>query len=368
MVQNDLSSAPVVRLNAEMFPISATERDLWQRYNITPVEIEAASPEDIIPHVRSAHAVCVISASLPRSVIDALDQCRLISRLGNGTDKIDVARATERGIVVSNVPDFCVDEMADHVMAMVLSFARQIPRMARHMRAGTFSAARAESFKLQRLSRLTLGLVGWGASAIAVARRAAPFGLKVMATRRDLSRPSTMADELGVDIVSLDDLLARSDFVSLHLPLNTETRGLLTRSRLASMRQGAFFINASRGEIVDEGALADMLHSGHLGGAGLDTFGVVEIFGETETVPTHPLVTADNVIATPHVSALSQDSTRDVAIGSAGNLICVLHGHMPPPRHIVNPTVVPRFSLRPHDPELFAAATSVPDESVRDLP
>lgn len=350
----DVSSTPVVRLNADMFPVSATERDLWQRYGITPVEIEASRPRDIIPYVGSAHAVCVISASLPTEVIDALDECRLISRLGNGTDKIDVARATERGIVVSNVPDFCVDEMADHVMAMILSFGRQIPRMAQHMRAGTFGQARSESLKLRRLSSMTLGLIGWGASAIAVAQRAAPFGLKVIATRRDLSKASAAADELGVDIVRLDDLLETSDFVSLHLPLTAETRGLLDRTRLERMQHGTVFINASRGEIVDEDALADLLHSGHLGGAGLDTFGVIEIFGETESVPAHPLVTGDNVIATPHVSALSVDSTRAVAVGSVDNLVSVLHGHLPKPRHIVNRDVVPRFPLKPHDPTLFS--------------
>ncbi len=139
------SHARVVRLNAELFPISETERRLLERYGVRPVEVEAASPEAIIPHVRDAHAVCVVSAMLPAAVIDSLEECRLISRLGNGTDKIDVARATERGIVVSNVPDFCTDEMADYVMAMVLSFSREIPRMARHMLAGTFRQARAES-------------------------------------------------------------------------------------------------------------------------------------------------------------------------------------------------------------------------------
>ena len=349
----EISGARVVRLNAEMFPVAATERRLLERHGVTPVEVEAARPEAIIPHVQAADAVCVISASLPRSVIDSLDQCRLISRLGNGTDKIDVARATERGIVVANVPDFCTAEMADHVLALILSFAREIPRMARHMRAGTFGRARAESLALRGLSSRTLGLIGWGASAIAVTRRALPFGMKVIATRRDLSRPSPEADALGVDMVGLDELLERADFVSLHLPLTPQTRGLLGRERLARMQRGAYLINAARGEIVDEDALAELLHNGHLGGAGIDTFGVIEIFGETESVPTHPLVTADNVIATPHVSALSVGSTRAVAVGSVGNLVSVLHGHLPHPDHIVNRDVVPRFPLKPHDPTLF---------------
>ena len=343
----------MVRLNAELFPMSETERGLLQRHGVRPVEVEAAEPERILPHVRTAHAVCVVSAKLPAAVVDGLERCVLISRIGNGTDRIDVARATERGIVVSNVPDFSTEEMADHVMAMILSLGRQIPRMARHMLAGDFRKARAESLALRRLSNLTLGLVGWGASAIAVTRRARPCGLTVIATRRDMGRPSPEAEELGVDMVDLDELLQRSDFVSLHLPLTGQTRGLLDRGRLERMKPGAYLINASRGDIVDEDALAELLRAGRLGGAGLDTFGIIEIFGETEEVPTHPLVTAANVIATPHVSALSVDSTRDVAAGSVENLACVLRGHMPRPDHIVNPEVVPRVPLKPHDPALL---------------
>ena len=353
-MQDAVSGARVVRLNAEMFPVGETERRLLERFAVRPVEVEVARPEAIIPHVRTADAVCVISASLPTDVIDSMDQCRVICRLGNGTDKIDVARATERGIVVANVPDFCTAEMADHVLAMILCFAREIPRMAQHMRAGTFAQARSESLALRRLSSRTLGLIGWGASAIAVTRRALPFGMKVIATRRDLHKRSPEAAALGVDIVGLDELLERADFVSLHLPLTEESRGLLSRRRLERMQPGAYLINAARGEIVDEGALAELLHSGHLGGAGVDTFGVIEIFGETESIPTHPLVTADNVIATPHVSALSVDSTRAVAVGSVGNLLSVLHGCLPHPDHVVNRGVVPRAPLKPHDPTLFS--------------
>lgn len=349
----DLSGARVVRLNAQMFPLSETERQLLERYGVAPVEIEAARPEQIIPHVRDALAVCVVSAKLPTLVVDSLEKCVLISRIGNGTDRIDVARATERGIVVSNVPDFSTQEMADHVMGMILVLARQIPRMQRHMKAGRFAKARAESLQLRRLSSHTLGLIGWGASAIAVTRRALPCGLKVIATRRDLTKRSPEAEELGVDMVDLDELLERSDFVSLHLPLSAGTRGLLGRERLAQMKRGAYLINASRGAIVDEDALAELLHSGYLGGAGLDTFGVIEIFGESESAPTHPLVTADNVIATPHVSALSVDSSRAAAVVSVQNLISVLSGHLPHPDQIVNTGVVPRSPLKPHDPALL---------------
>ena len=357
-MSKDLAGAFVVRLNAQMFPVTQTERQLLDHHGVKPVEIEAAHPNQIIPHVRDADAVCVVSAKLPAEVIDALQDCRLISRLGNGTDRIDVACATEHGIIVSNVPDFSTPEMADHVMAMILSLGRQIPQMERHMKAGTFARARTESLRLRRLSSLTLGLVGWGDSAIATTRRAQSCGMKVIATRRDLTRPSQEADELGVQMISLDEVLEHSDFVSLHLPLTASTHRLLNRQRLQRMKRGAFLINASRGDIVDEEALADLLRSGHLGGAGLDTFGAIEIFGETESAPDHLLVTADNVIATPHVSGLSVEASTNVSVGSVQNLVSVLHGHLPQPDHIVNQGVVPRFALAPYDPSLFEGTPS----------
>lgn len=357
-MSKDLSDAFIVRLNAQMFPVTEAERRLFDHYGVKPVEIEAAHPNQIIPQVRDADAVCVVSAKLPAEVIDALKDCRLISRLGNGTDRIDVARATERGIIVSNVPDFSTDEMADHVMGMILMLGRQIPRMTEHMKAGAFAQARTESLRLRRLSSLTLGLVGWGDSAIATTRRAQACGMKVIATRRDLKKPSPEAEELGVQMIGLEDLLERSDFVSLHLPLSASTRGLLSRERLNRMKRGAFLINASRGNIVDEEALAELLHSGYLGGAGLDTFGVIEIFGETESAPTHPLITAENVIATPHVSGLSIEASTNVSVGSVENLVCVLSGHLPHPDHIVNRDVVPRVPLEPFDPSLLEGAQS----------
>ncbi len=344
-----IQNARVVRLNAEKFPVSATERKMLARYGVALDAIEVATPKDLISHVKDAHAVCVVSSSIPKEVVDCLDGCLLISRLGIGTDKIDVARATERGIVVSNTPNFCTNEMADHVMAMVLSLAREIPRMSVHLRAGRFKQAHRESLALRRLSIQTLGLIGWGDSAKAVARRALSFGMQVIATRRDTGVFSPEANKWGVTILGLEELLERADFVSLHLPLTNETRGLVNRDRLSRMKKGAYLINVSRGEIVDEVVLAEFLDNGHLGGAGIDTFGFVDVFGETEDFPNHPLMSADNLIATPHVSALSVEATRDAAVGSVRNLVSVLNGYLPHPDNVVNPNVVPRSPLKQYD-------------------
>ena len=356
--QVSFTDARIVRLNASLMPVTPVEAALYKQLGITPVEVEAFTPDEIIPIVEECDALAVVSASLPKEVIDSLSNCRLISRLGNGTDKIDLDAATRQGIVVSNVPYFCVTEMADHVMAVLLMLSKQIPRMSQHMRSGNFQQAREEGIRLPRLSGQKLGLIGFGASAKALARRAKPFGLELMATRQNQSASSEEADALGVRMVDLETLLAESDFVSLHLPLNTQTHHMLDRAALEHMKPGAMLINTSRGAIVDEDALADVLRDGPLAGAGLDTFDVIDIFGESKKPPEHPLLNLDNVILTPHVSGLSIQALEDIAVGSVQNLVSALSDHMPHPENVVNPDVIPRFPLQPHDAKVVQGISS----------
>lgn len=353
MPRTDFGHIRFVRLNAEVIPVSPTEAALYRHYGITPVLVDAYEADDIIEGVADCDALAVVSASLPEDVIKSLARCRIISRLGNGTDKIDVEAATREGIVVSNVPTFCNEEMADHVMATLLGLARRIPSMSRHFYAGRFQRARDEGLRLQRISALTLGLIGFGASAKAVVRRAKPFGLRLLATRKNVRAPRDEADALGVRMVDLDTLLAESDFVSLHLPLTEETYRLLDAPTLGKMKPGSFFINTCRGAITDESALADLLRSGHLGGAAIDTFDDIEIFGEQEAPPDHALARLENVILTPHISGLSVQAGQDVAITGVENLLSVLGGRWPHPDNIVNTGVRPRLPLKEHDPALF---------------
>ncbi|MCE2439915.1 MAG: C-terminal binding protein [Candidatus Latescibacteria bacterium] len=341
------------RLNAEVIEINPTEAALYRHYGIAPVLVDAYEPDDIIAGVADCDALAVVSASLPEPVIRSLARCTIISRLGNGTDKIDVRTATKMGIVVSNVPSFCNEEMADHVMASLLSLARQIPKMSRHFYAGAYQRARDEGLRLHRISGMVLGLIGFGASARAVVERARPFGLEIQATRKNMHAPHDEADALGVRMVDLETLLESSDFVSLHLPLAPDTYRLLDASNLKRMKPGSFFINTCRGAITDESALADLLRSGHLAGAALDTFDDIEIFGEKEYPPDHALARLDNVILTPHISGLSVQATRDVAITGVENLVSVLSGRWPHPDNVVNTAVCPRVPLEEHDPASF---------------
>ncbi len=343
--RDDLSRFRVVRLNTVISPVDDFESSLYQRHALQPLLIEANSAEELMSQLVDCDAVLVVSTALPEQVIESLSRCRIISRLGIGTDKIAVEKARQLGILVTNVPGCFSEEMADHTLGFILALARKFPQMNRAMAQGAWSRSRGQAVQNHRLSGCTLGLIGFGDSAKLVARRARAFGLRVLATRRNLSRATPEAQELGVEIVDLDTLLSQSDFVSLHLPLNAETYHLINRTTLQKMKTGACLINTARGAIVDENALVEALRSGQLGGAGLDTFEQIDPFSGVEAPPNHPLLQLENVILTPHVAALSAEGMREVAEKGIDNVVAVLNGLWPPPDRIVNKGLMPRFPL-----------------------
>ncbi len=334
-----------VRLNSELSPMSQYERDRFREHHLHPFEVEANTPATIVPRVADYDAIFVVSTALPEGVIESLSRCRVISRLGTGTDKIDVDAATRKGILVTNVPTFCVEEQADHTMALLLALLRKLPQMSQAMTAGAWKTARSQASTNQRLAGSVLGLIGFGNSARAVAQRAQGFGIRVLATRRNMAAPRDAAEELGVEMLGLEDLLEQSDYVSLHLPLTDETYHLLDRQILSKMKPGAYLVNTSRGAIVDETALVDLLQKGRLAGAGIDTFEGIDVFVEEQRPPDHPLLSLDNVILTPHVGAISVQAMQDVTDGGIANAAAVLSGYWPPAENLVNPDVLPRFPL-----------------------
>ena len=335
----------VVRLNAKLSPMSQYERDRFQEHCLQPFEVEANTPATIIPRVADCDAIFVVSTALPESVIESLSRCRVISRLGTGTDKIAVAAATRKGILVTNIPTFCVEEQADHTMALLLALARKLPQMSQAMGAGAWSKGRSQASTNIRLAGRTLGLVGFGNSARAVAQRARGFDLRVIATRRNIDAPKDVADELGVEMMALEEVIEQSDYLSLHLPLTGETYHLLDETMMRRMKPGAYLVNTSRGAVVDEMALVGLLREGHLAGAGIDTFEAIDVFVEDERPPDHPLLSLDNVILTPHVGAISVQAMEDVSDGGISNAAAVLSGYWPPTENLVNAGVVPGFPL-----------------------
>jgi D-3-phosphoglycerate dehydrogenase / 2-oxoglutarate reductase len=300
----------------------------------------------MIPFVRDADVVTLVGTKVPTKVVEAMQQCRLIARMGTGTDKIDVARATELGIVVANTPYFCVEEQADHAMAMLLSLARKLTVAENAMREGDVMRARRAVSSNQRMSTVTLGLVGFGRSAVHTARRARGFGMRVLATRNNKNAPRDEADALGVIMTDLDTLLAESDYVSLHVPLTPATYHMIDAAALQKMKPSACLINTSRGALVDEPALYAALREGRLAAAGIDTYEEIDIFQETLPPALHPLTGMENVILTPHVAAGSVQASEDIFLTAIDNIVDVLNGRWPLPENIVNPTVQPRFALK----------------------
>ena len=351
-----LRYSKIVRLNAELMPVNRFEAAMYAHYGITPLQVEATTPEEIIAHVADADAIFAVSVALPDVVIDNLQCCKLISRLGNGTDKIAVARAKERGILVTNVPYFCVPEMADHAMGMILALHRRFWPMHRYLSSGDFRRAREESLQIRRLSSQTLGIIGFGASGQELAKRAKACGMRVIATRRRMDMQQEAA-AIGVELTDFETVLTQSDYLSLNIPLTPDTYNLIDEAALARMKRGACLINTARGAIVDEAALARALADGHLAGAAVDTFHDIDIFAINPPPPQHPLVEmnqgSDNVILSPHVSGLAVEAQAEVAKIGVENVVTVLSGYWPHPDQVVNAGVEPRFPLQPFDPHLL---------------
>jgi D-3-phosphoglycerate dehydrogenase len=331
-----------VRLNAITYPVDQAERDELARASVELIAVEGQQPDEIIAAAADCDALLVVSSRVPADVIERLTRCRTIARLGAGTDRIDVAAATRCGIVVSNVPDFCLSEQADHTLALLLASVRRLPFMTEALRRGDWSARHHPG--VHRLAGQTLGLIGFGASAQAVAERAAAFKLRLIAWTRTPDRHRAAAAALGVELVALDDLLARSDFVSIHLPLTGDTRHLLSAEQLARMKRSASLVNTARGAIVDEAALVDALRSGKIAGAALDVFEHLDVFALPGPPPNHPLIGLDNVILTPHCAGSSVESSAESKRRGAQNAADVLLGRWP--RHVVNSEVSPRFDLQ----------------------
>lgn len=270
-------------------------------------------------------AIMTCWAAIPAEVIKLVENCRVVARLGIGLDNIDVDFCTRQGIPVTNVPDYCQVEVAEHTLALLLALARNIGIFHQDARQGVY--ARDHGPPLLRLAGRTLGLVGLGGIGRMVADKAAGLGLRVIATRRDLSRAAG-----EIPTMPLGELLAQSDFVSLHLPLDDTNNQLIGGPELAMMKPGSFLINTARGGLVDHQALAAALQSGQLAGAALDVQDP-EPPALDEPPYNHP-----HVIVTPHSAFISRESLLDLRTRASNQVVQCLHGEVPD--NLVNPEVL----------------------------
>jgi D-3-phosphoglycerate dehydrogenase len=286
-------------------------------------ELRFSGNSSIVDEVRraveGADAVLNCYAPMPAEVIDALEGCRIIARYGIGVDTIDVAAATERGILVTNVPDYCIDEVSDHALALILGLTRRILRLDRAVRSGGWNVGDASP--MHRLRGQRLGLVGFGRIARALATKAEAVGFVVLATDPYVDDEAIAA--AGVVPRQLDVLLSEADIVSIHAPLTAQSRHLIDAKAIARMRQGAFLVNTSRGALVDTDALRGALVDGRLGGVGLDVL-------ESEPPDAgDPLLQHPDAIVTPHAAFASEQSVLELRRKATEQVVAALAGQRP---------------------------------------
>ncbi len=269
-------------------------------------EVLTPAAAEVAVEIANAEGLVVRSATkVNAALLEKAPKLRVVGRAGVGVDNVDMDAATRRGVLVMNTPGGNSISVAEHTLALMLGLARSVPQASASIHAGKWEKS---AFSGTELRGKTLGLVGFGRIGSEVARRALALGMKVVAS--DPYVTATAARELDVELLPLDEVLGRSDFISLHSSLSPATEKMIDAVAIAKMKKGARIINCARGELIDEGALAEALRSGHLGGAGLDTFA-------KEPPKDSPLIGMANVIATPHIAGATKEAQEEVGTAIA---------------------------------------------------
>jgi D-3-phosphoglycerate dehydrogenase / 2-oxoglutarate reductase len=310
---------PVIAVTDSVFPSLDPAKAALTRLDPDFRMAKSASADDILAVAREADAILVTYAKLPGELLRQLTRCKVIGRFGLGVDNIDIKTAAELDIVVTYVPDYCMAEVSDHTMALILALARKVPFSNALVQGGRWEMPAVAP--LRRLAGQVLGLIGFGQIPRALVPKAKAFGFTVIA--HDPFVASDVLAASGVAGVSFDELLARSDIISVHAPLTPQTRGLVNAEAFARMNKGALLVNTARGPLIDEAAMIAALDSGHLGGAALDVV-------TTEPLPKDsPLLHRDNVILTPHTAFYSVEALDELQIKCASDVARVLRGEPP---------------------------------------
>jgi D-3-phosphoglycerate dehydrogenase len=307
---------PIIAITDSPFPSLDPAKTALARLDPEYRMAKSPSADDILAVAKDADAVLVTYAKLPGELLRQLTRCKAIGRFGLGVDNIDLPAAKELGIAVNYVPDYCLREVSDHAMALLLALARKIPLSNQLVQSGRWEVS--PIVPLHRLEGRVLGLIGFGNIPRALAPKAKAFGLHVVVHDPYIS-PEVL-EAAAVEDASFDALLGMSDFVSIHAPLTPATRGLIDAAAFAKMKPGALLINTARGPLIDEGALLAALDSGKLGGAALDVVATEPLAKDS------PLLGRDNVILTPHTAFYSVEALEELQTKCASDVARVLCG------------------------------------------
>ncbi len=317
-----------IAITDTVFPDWKPAEEALSALDVELIRAEKPEHDEILAVASDADAVFVTYAQITADVIAGLNNCKVIGRFGIGTDNIAIDAATDAGIVVTYAPVYCLDEVSDHAMALLLSLARKIPFSTSMVSSGRWEMPAV--VPIRRFKGRTLGLVGIGNIAQAIVGKAQAFGIKTIAA--DPYAPDEVFAKMNTEKVELDELLARSDYVSVHAPLTPETENMFSTEAFSKMKSDALLINTSRGPLVDVDALAKALDAGEIGGAALD------VLPQEPPAADHPLLGRDDVILTPHTGFYSEDALLDLQTTVATDVATVLGGGTP--KYPVNPKVL----------------------------
>jgi D-3-phosphoglycerate dehydrogenase len=305
--------------DAGEFPLADHYVELCRQAGIRIAMVGGHDPEEIASYGERCHGLFLFRARVDDALLAALPRCRILARIGVGYDLIDVEAARRRGVMVTYVPDFCTEELAEHTMAFILGFARRFPQVLYRARDHRWLSAR-EVPPMRRLVGQSLGILGFGRSGQRTAELARAFGMAVRVWTRT-PRPEVVA-RVGARSATFEEVLG-CDYVSLHLPLTDATRGLIDRAALALFKPHAVLINIARGAIVDTDALVDALREGRLAGAGLD------VVTPAPLPPEHPLWSFPTVWITSHSGAFSLEAGEE-ALSTVFEDVLRVHSGRPP--------------------------------------
>ncbi|MFB0506620.1 MAG: C-terminal binding protein [Thermodesulfobacteriota bacterium] len=300
------------------------EKAVFSKFGADLDLAQIVDEEEIVARCHDADGLIIQYAPLTGGVLGRLSRCKVVSRYGVGVDTIDLRTATELGIIVANVPDYCVDEVSDQTLALFLSWVRKVILLDRSIRSGTWDFRVA--IPIHRLKGMTYGIVGCGRIGQGVARRVSGFGLRV------IGYDPYLTEAQGIQLVPFERLLAESDFISIHCSLTESSHHLFGRDQFQRMGRGPLVMNLSRGPVVDEAALIEALERGWISGAALD------VLEREPPDAKNPLMGREDVILTPHIGFYSEESKSELKRRTAENVASVLMGKLPD--SVVNKEVV----------------------------
>src|SRR5882672_10048140 len=309
-------AGPVIAVTDSVFPSLDPAKAALAKLNPTFRMSKSTNADDILSVAKDADAILVTYAKLTREILTQLTKCKAIGRFGLGVDNIDLPAAKEKGIAVNYVPDYCIREVSDQAMALLLALIRKIPLSNKLVQAGRWEMPAV--VPIRRIEGTVLGLIGFGNIPRLVAPKAQAFGITVIA--HDPYAKPDLFKQAGVESVSLDALFNRSDYISVHAPLTPATRGMINADAFAKMKKGVFVVNTARGPLIDEAALIAALDAGQVGGAALDVVTAEPLAKDSA------LLGRDNVIITPHTAFYSIEALNELQTKCATDVARVLSG------------------------------------------